>query len=84
MKETPILFSTPMVQAILNGTKTQTRRIATPVKDDSFHGGFKFGAGKESEKEFCDKEYAKVTTAIAEINAAIDNTEVTLNTITKP
>ena len=47
MKETPILFSTPMVQAILNGTKTQTRRIATPVKDDSFHGGFKFGAGKE-------------------------------------
>jgi len=38
----------------------------------------------DSEKEFCDKEYVKVTTAIAEINAAIDNTEVTLNTITKP
>ena len=47
MKETPILFSTPMVQAILNGTKTQTRRVATPVKDESFIGGYKFGFGKQ-------------------------------------
>jgi len=47
MKETPILFSTPMVQAILNGTKTQTRRVATPVKDKTFCGGYKFGFGKQ-------------------------------------
>ena len=57
MREHPILFSTPMIQSILDGTKTQTRRVINP--QPIFHPEWGTMGYAWKDKAFTDSEFKK-------------------------